>query len=212
MIDPNKLHPLHLQSSNVVFLKNVITNPNIKVGDYTYYDGRGRGDFFENERVLFAHTTHLTIGKFCQLAYETTFILSDANHQMDGFSTFPFYVYGMYGDDPEWKNYNCKFPTEGDTIVGNDVWFGHKSMIMPRVKIGDGAIIGTRSLVTQDVAPYTIVAGHPAKVIRQRFSDKVIDKLQKIQWWNWDYKTITNNLDAITGGDINKLERVNNND
>jgi len=206
VLSPNIAYPLEKHTKDVVFLKNLISNPNILVGDYTYYDGRESGEKFEKENVVFARTCKLFIGKFCQLAYGTKFLVSDANHQMSGFSTFPFFIFGKMAEGcPEWADYAIDLPSKGDTFVGNDVWFGHESMVMPAVKIGDGAIIAARSVVVKDVPPYTIVGGNPAKIIRQRFPDTTIEQLIKIAWWDWDYEKITRNIPAIVGADIQAL-------
>lgn len=209
MLSPDTPYPLEKVTKAVLFLKNFITNPNIQVGDYTYYDGRDHGEKFEAENVIFARSCRLIIGKFCQIAYGTKFLLSDANHQMSGFSTFPFFIFGKMAEGcPKWADYKLDLPTKGDTIIGNDVWFGHEAMIMQGVKIGDGAIIAARSVVVKDVSPYTIVGGNPAKTIRNRFSNEIIEQLLKIQWWNWDYEKITRNIPAIVGADIRALLRA----
>lgn len=208
MLTPDVKYPIEKVTKTVIFLKNFITNPLIQVGDYTYYDGRGKGEQFETENVVIIHSCRLIIGKFCQLAYGTKFIMSDANHDMRGFSTFPFFIFGRNNEHcPEW---NVRIPEKGkgDTVVGNDVWFGHESIVLGGVRIGDGAIIGARAVVTKDVPPYSVVGGNPARLIRQRFSDDVIERLLILQWWNWDYKTITAHIPEIIGGDIDKLERV----
>ncbi|MFZ0566250.1 MAG: CatB-related O-acetyltransferase [Chlamydiales bacterium] len=206
MLSPNNPYPIEKVTKSLVFLKNFITNPNIQVGDYTYYDGRDRAESFERDNVIFAHSCKLTIGKFCQLAYGTKFILSDGNHQMSGFSTFPFFIFGRMGEGcPEWEDYDLDLPNKGDTLIGNDVWFGHGSTVMSAVKIGDGVIIAAEAVVTKDVPPYTIVGGNPARVIRKRFSDEVIQQLLAIQWWEWGYEKITRNIRAIVGADIQKL-------
>lgn len=208
MLSPETHYPIEKVTKAVVFLKNFITNPNIQVGDYTYYDGRHRPESFETDNVFFALSSRLVIGKFCQIAYGTKFLLSDANHQMSGFSTFPFFIFGKMGEGcPEWEDYDLDLPNKGDTLIGNDVWFGHESMIMPAVKIGDGAIIAARSVVTKNVPPYTVVGGNPAKVIRKRFSDEIIEQLLEIRWWNWDYDRITGHIRAIVGADIQELLR-----
>jgi virginiamycin A acetyltransferase len=206
MLSPDRPYPLEGVTTAVLFLKNFISNPNIQVGDYTYYDGRSHGESFETENVIFARSCRLIIGKFCQLAYGTKFVLSDANHQMSGFSTYPFFIFGnMAQGCPEWADYQVDLPNKGDTVVGNDVWFGHEAMTLPGVKIGDGAIIAARSVVVKDVPPYTIVGGNPAKVLRQRFSNEIIEQLVSIQWWNWSYEKITRNIRAIVGADIDAL-------
>jgi virginiamycin A acetyltransferase len=199
-VEANTPYPISHINREMIFLKNFITNPNIQVGDYTYYHDAVHPERFEKDNVILLYTCKLIMGKFCQIAQGTKFIMGDANHQMDGFSTFPFYVFGK-----EWAEYEPRFPTKGDTIVGNDVWFGHGSVIMPGVKIGDGAIIGACSVVTKDVHPYTIVGGNPAKEIRKRFSEDIVKKLLEIQWWNWDIDKITRNIKAIVGADIQKL-------
>ena len=206
MLSPDTPYPLEKATKTVLFLKNFITNPNIQVGDYTYYDGREHGKKFETENVVFANTCRLIIGKFCQIAYGTKFLVTDANHQMSGFSAFPFFIFGRMAEGcPEWENYKLDLPDKGDTVIGNDVWFGHEAMVMPGVKIGDGAIIGARSVVVKDVPPYTIVGGNPAQIIRKRFSDEIINQLVQIQWWNWDYEKITRNISIIVGANIEAL-------
>lgn len=197
---PTTLYPLSKINRELIFLKNFITNPNIQVGDYTYYHDREAPEKFEKENVIMLYTCRLIIGNFCQIAHGTQFMMSDANHQIDGFSTYPFFVFGE-----DWANYEPNFLRKGDTIVGNDVWFGYQSVIMPGVKIGDGAIIAACSVVTKDVPPYTIVGGNPAKMIRKRFDDQTIEKLLEIQWWNWDYAKISRNIKAIVGADIQML-------
>ncbi len=201
MLSPETHYPIETLTKEVVFLKNFITSPSIHIGDYTYYHGRSTPENFETQNVLMLYTCELIIGKFCQIADGTQFIMSDANHQISGFSTYPFFIFG-----DEWANYVPDLPQKGDTIIGNDVWFGHESVIMPGVTIGDGAIIAAKALVTKNVPPYTIVGGNPAKVIRKRFDDATIAKLLEIKWWDWDYAKITANIPAITSADIKALE------
>ncbi len=90
-------------------------------------------------------------------------------------------------------------------VIGNDVWIGNSATIMQGVHIGDGAIIGTNALVTQNVEPYTIVGGNPAKMIRKRFDDKMVAFLTQLAWWNWPMDKIVDNLDAISSGDLDAL-------
>ena len=206
MLKPEEKYPLERISKNLIFLKNFITNPNIEVGDYTYYNDLHKPETFEQNNIVFGYLAKLIIGKFCQIGQGTTFVLNDANHQMSGFSTYPFFVFGLNNEQcPEWAEYDIDLPYKGDNIVGNDVWFGHESMMMPAVTIGDGAIIAARAVVTKDVPPYTIVGGNPAKIIRQRFPDEVIKELLEIRWWNWDFDKITRNIEAITSADIGAL-------
>lgn len=199
--------PFPMVGNKIAFLKNVITNPNIVVGDYTYYHDAKGAERFQDHNVLYHEDIigdKLIIGKFCQIAMDTQFIMSASMHQMTGFSTYPFAIF-----NENWRNrYEVNFPIPGDTIVGNDVWIGFHATILPGIKIGDGAIIGSRSLVTKDVPPYTIVGGNPAKVIRKRFEDDIVKELLNIQWWDWPIDTILNHLPEITGADIEKLKKV----
>lgn len=182
-----------------VFLKHFIHNPNIIVGDYTYYNDLHHPERFESENIRGCYFCKLIIGKFCQIAYRTMFITDDMNHKMDGFSAYPFYIF------EGWNSESVDFEKRRDTVICNDVWFGTNAVIMPGVKIGDGAIIGAYAVVTKDVEPYSIVAGNPAKVIRKRFSDEIINDLLEIKWWDWDYDKITRNVKSIIGADIDKL-------
>ncbi len=207
--DPNNPHPME-GFPQVCFIKNVISNPNIIVGDYTYYDDPEDSENFERN-VLYHFNfigDKLIIGKFCALSREIKFIMNGANHQLSGFSTYPFEIFGC-----GWERLNQqshKYPFKGDTVIGNDVWIGYEALIMPGVKIGDGAVIAAKSIVTNDVPPYTIVGGNPAKVIRQRFSDEIIMALLAIAWWNWDIAKITRNLEHIVGADIEALQNQKN--
>ena len=94
---------------------------------------------------------------------------------------------------------------KGPTIVGNDVWIGYNSVIMPGVHIGDGAIIGTRSVVTKDVPPYTVVAGDPARPIRKRFDDDTIEKLMALKWWDLPDEEIREFLPELINGHIDAV-------
>ncbi|QGU87601.1 Vat family streptogramin A O-acetyltransferase [Erwinia sorbitola] len=204
--DPKDTHPLP-GFPQVCFIKNSVSNPNIIIGDYTYYDDPEDSENFERN-VLYHYPfigDKLIIGKFCALARGVRFIMNGANHKTSGFSTFPFFIFGNGWESaaPEPGD----LPFKGDTCVGNDVWIGYESLIMPGVKIGNGAIISSRSVVVSDVPAYTIVGGNPAKVIRQRFSDEVITELESIAWWEWPVEKITQNLAAIIDGDISCLRK-----
>lgn len=208
---PSTLYPLN-GYPQAVFLKNFITRPNIEIGDYTYYDDPAGAERFEQSNVLLhfpeLYDDRLIIGKFSALATGVRFIMNGANHAMGGFSTFPFNIFGN-----GWENgFDTKTWTDanrGDTIVGNDVWIGMDTTIMPGVKIGDGAIIAACSVVTADVASYTIVGGNPARPIKQRFDADTVQKLLEVKWWNWSPEKITKNLDAIRGADLDLLVKAN---
>jgi virginiamycin A acetyltransferase len=195
-------------TKRVVFLKNIITNKNIIVGDYTYYDDPDEAENFETRNVPYLYNfskEKLIIGKFCAIATDVKFITSSANHKLDGFSTYPFSIMGHGWE----KDYDLtKLPNKGDTIIGNDVWFGYDSTIMPAVKIGDGAIIASKAVVAKDVPPYAIVAGNPAKIIKKRFSNEIINELLKIKWWDWPKEKISKNIKAIVGADLKLLKQA----
>ncbi|UDQ82373.1 Vat family streptogramin A O-acetyltransferase [Erwinia rhapontici] len=204
--DPATLHPLP-GFPQVCFIKNSVSNPNILIGDYTYYDDPEGAENFERN-VLYHYPfigDKLIMGKFCALARGVKFIMNGANHKTSGLSTFPFFIFGNGWESaaPEPGD----LPYKGDTRVGNDVWMGYDCLIMPGVTIGNGAIISSRSVVVSDVPAYSIVGGNPAKVIRQRFSDEVIAELEKIAWWDWSPEKITHNLAAISGGDVARLRQ-----
>ena len=203
--NPNEKHPME-GFPQICFIKNTVTNPNIIIGDYTYYDDLEDSENFERN-VLYHFPfigDKLIIGKFCALATGVKFIMNGANHKISGFSTYPFQIFGNGWEKvtPELD----ELPNKGNTVIGNDVWIGYEAVIMPGVEIGDGAIIASKSVVTKDVSPYTVVGGNPAKVIKKRFADEVIETLLEIAWWDWDIEKITRNLDKIVGGDIDGLK------
>jgi virginiamycin A acetyltransferase len=205
--DPNNPYPVE-GYKRVAFLKNHIKNPNIIVGDYTYYDGFDSPDNFE-KNVLYHYPVlkdKLIIGKFCAIAPGVRFIMNGANHLLNSFTTYPFWMFknGWDAEKPDYANLSLK----GDTVIGNDVWLGLEAMIMPGIKVGDGAIIGTKALVTKDVPPYSIVGGNPAKLIRKRYCDEVIELLLQIKWWDWDIQKITANIPILISEDIEKLNKI----
>lgn len=201
--NPNTVFPLE-GIERLCFLKNIIKNPNVIVGDYTYYDDFEKVENFEkNVKYLFDFSgDKLIIGKFCMIASDVEFIMNGANHLVDAISTYPFAVFGN-----GWENAmeGKEYPFKGDTVIGNDVWIGHKARIMTGVTIGDGAIIGAYSVVTKDVAPYSIVGGNPAQEIRKRFSEEKIEQLLKLCWWDWEAEKITQNVQTLTGNDVSQL-------
>lgn len=203
--NPQDSHPM-AGFPQVCFIKNTVSNPNIIIGDYTYYDDLEDSENFERN-VLYHYPftgDKLIIGKFCAIATGVKFIMNGANHKISGFSTYPFQIFGE-----GWEHVSTDpgdFPYKGDTIVGNDVWIGYESVIMPGVHIGDGAIVAAKSVVVKDVPPYAIVGGNPATVIRSRFSKETIATLLDIAWWNWDIEKITRNLNKIINADLEALK------
>lgn len=205
MTGPNKDITFPLDSYHrLCFLKNIIKNPNIVIGDYTYYDDFENVENFEkNVKYHFDFVgDKLIIGKFCMIASDVKFIMNGANHLTKALSTYPF---AIFGNGWEHAMENKSYPQKGDLIIGNDVWIGYNATIMAGVTIGDGAIIATNSTVIHDVEPYSIVGGNPAKEIKKRFPEDVIAKLVAIKWWNWDIEKITKNIQNLTDNSIDKL-------
>ncbi|WP_449418872.1 Vat family streptogramin A O-acetyltransferase [Phormidium nigroviride] len=200
--NPNKPYPL-ADHRRVCFIKNFVKSPNIIVGDYSYYDDPVDPEGFERNVLYNYGIDRLIIGKFCAIATNVKFIMNGANHKLDGISTYPFPIFGN-----GWESGMSKLmdlPSRGDTVIGNDVWIGYESLIMPGVKIGDGAIVAARAVVVNDIPPYTVAGGNPARPIKQRFSDAEIAQLLEIKWWDWDIEKITSNIDKIMDGDVTVL-------
>ena len=199
--DPNVIHPISGYDKEI-YVKPTVKNQNIIVGDFTYI---ADSDFE-------SHVTHhyewngdkLIIGKFCQIAAGVEFIMNGANHQMNAVSTFPFYTLeGWDLDSPALSD----LPLKGDTVIGNDVWVGQNAVILPGVRIGDGSIIGASSVVGSDVPPYTIVAGNPAKILRKRFDEELIDLLLKFRWWDKSAEEINGLIPILTCSDLEKVRK-----
>ncbi|MDO5557976.1 MAG: CatB-related O-acetyltransferase [Oscillospiraceae bacterium] len=192
-----------------VYLKNVIKDPSVTVGEYTMYnDFVNNPEDFEKNNVLYHYPINhdkLIIGKFCSIACGAKFIFNSANHTLSSLSTYPFPLFfERWGLDPE--DVSSSWDNKGDIVIGNDVWIGYEAVVMSGVTIGDGAIIGTRAVVTKDVEPYTIVGGVPAGEIRKRYSPEVISALLDISWWNWSDEKISENLQNIMNGCVDRLK------
>ncbi|MGO1001838.1 Vat family streptogramin A O-acetyltransferase [Lysobacter sp. CA196] len=203
---PEQAHPMD-GFAQVCFIKNTIKNPNIVVGDYTYYDDPEDSENFERN-VLYHFPfigDKLIIGKFCAIARGVKFIMNGANHKLSGISTYPFQIFG-HGWERVMPQAD-ELPYKGDTVIGHDVWIGFEALIMPGVRIGNGAIVSSRSVVVADVPAYTIVGGNPAKPIRQRFAPEEIAALESLAWWDWPVEKITRHLQRIVDGDIEALRR-----
>lgn len=205
MVDCNQKYPI-ANVDRLGFLKNFITNPNIQVGDFTYYDDPDGVDNFETKNILYHFDfvgDKLIIGKFCQIATGIRFIMNGANHGLQGFTTYPFKIFGEPFD-----NLPLLSDNKGDTVIGNDVWIGYDVTIMPGIVVGDGAIIASKSVVTKDVEPYSIVGGNPAQQIRHRFSKEIIELLLELKWWDWDIETIAKHATVILGNSLEELTEL----
>lgn len=203
-ISEKKIYP-RTGDMETVYLKNVVTDPGITVGDFTIYN-----DFvhdprqFEKNNVLYHYPINhdkLKIGKFCSIACGAKFLFNSANHTMKSLSTYPFPIFFE-----EWgldiRDITSAWDNKGDIVIGNDVWIGYEAVIMAGVTIGDGAVIGTRAVVTKDVPPYTIVGGVPARQIRKRFSEDKIEYLLNLKWWDWPIEKISQNIEFIKSADL----------
>lgn len=196
--DYSKKFPV--EGTNITYIKPTITNPNIIIGEFTYFADKD----FES------HVTHhydfngdkLIIGKFCQIAAGVEFVMNGANHQMNAITTYPFFIFDGWNEGvPEKSN----MPLKGDTVIGNDVWIGQNVTILPGVHVGDGVIIGLNSTVASDLEPYGIYAGNPAKLIRKRFDDELIDLLLRFRWWDKSIDEINELLPLLTCSDLEKV-------
>ena len=206
-MNPEKIYP-RTGDRETVYLKNVVTNPNIQIGEYTMYNDFVRDPRqFEKNNVLYHYPINrdsLRIGKFCSIACGAKFLFASANHTQTSVSTYPFPIF-FEEWDLDIGDVMSAWDHKGDIVIGNDVWIGYEAVVMAGVTIGNGAIIGARAVVTKDVPPYTIVGGVPAREIRRRFSDDVIARLQELKWWDWPAEQIQRNIKNIQSGRLNLL-------
>ena len=202
--DPNAIFPN--EYGTTCFIRNVVKAPNISVGEYTYYDSEDHPELFEQTNVLFNYPffgDKLIIGKFCQIAHGTTFIMGAANHRLGSATTYPFNVMGGV-----WREISTphieELPHKGDTVIGNDVWLGRNCTILPGVKIGNGAIVAAYSVVTKDVAPYTVVGGNPARFLKKRFDDGTAALLEELRWWDLPPEELTEIIPVLCDTDMKR--------
>jgi virginiamycin A acetyltransferase len=205
--DPTVLNPVTGQD-RVVYLRPLVKDPRIEVGEYTYYDDPDDALGFERNAFLYAHgPERLIIGRYCAIAWGVRFIMPGANHADLGPSTFPF---GIFGEP--WAELTMDLvmgaPSRGDTVVGNDVWLGYRAVVLPGVTIGHGAIVAAASVVASDVPPYAIVGGNPARVIRRRYEDEDVERLLRAAWWDWPVELVTEHARTIMSGTPAELERI----
>ena len=206
---PNSLtlHPV-AGHRRVVFLKPLVSNPNIIVGEYSYYDDPDDPTAFERDAVRYAHgPEQLIIGRYCAIASGVRFLMPGANHADLGPSTFPFGIFG-----PPWSDRTMDLvmgaPSRGDTTIGNDVWLGYQALVLPGVTIGHGAVVAAASVVAANVDPYTVVAGNPARVVRRRFDEEDVARLLRAAWWDWPVGLVTQHARVIMAGEPAQLELI----
>ena len=205
--NPNEIFPNQYGTS--CFVKHVVQAPNISIGDYTYYDDRDNPTGFEQNNILFNYPEcgdRLIIGKFCQIASGAKFIMGPANHRISSVTTYPFSVFGGRWSE-QTPPHLSQLPFKGDIVVGNDVWIGRESVIMPGVKIGDGSIIGAYAVVTRDVPPYCVVGGNPARFIKKRFHDELIQILLELKWWDFPEEKLVEFLPLLCDPDLENVQQ-----
>lgn len=204
----NHIYP-RPHDKQTVYLKDVVTGPNIEIGDYTIYNDFAHDPRdFEKNNVLYHYPVNgdkLVIGRFCSVACGAKFLFNSGNHSMRSLSNYTFPIF-FDEWDLDAKNIRDAWDNKGDIVIGNDVWIGYEAVILSGVKIGDGAVIGARAVVTKDVPPYTVVGGVPAKTIRKRFDDATVEKLLALRWWGWDKEKIKRSISASQLGNIAALE------
>lgn len=145
---------------------------------------------YSSHRVIWGSGNSLHIGSYCSIAERVIFCLG-GNHNLDAITTFPIKSKETFSN--------------GDIIVGNDVWIGFGAFILSGSKIEDGAVIGAMSVVSGSVPAYSIYAGNPARCIRKRFSDEHIEKLLEIKWWNWDDAKVSKYSSLLSSNDIQQF-------
>jgi chloramphenicol O-acetyltransferase type B len=196
--------------------RDKINNNHIIIGEHTYYSGYYHGKNFDDCIMYLDREDHykseekidkLIIGKFCSIASGVKFMMGgNHGHNYNWIASYPLDEF-----DKEFDGYFNHIPKaykkKGDTIIGNDIWFGAESLVMPGITIGDGAVIAARAVVTKNIGPYEIWGGNPAKLIKTRFTDEEIDILLEIKWWDWDIKTLQENLDLLRSNDIETLSK-----
>lgn len=209
--DPSQIYP-RSGDCQTVYLKNVVSGEGISIGDYTiYHDFQKDPRDFQTNNILYRYPVNhdkLQIGRFCSVACGAKFLFNGGNHTLHSFSTYPFAIFGEEWDETmrpaeAWDN-------RGDIVIGSDVWIGYEAVVRAGVHIGDGAIIGTRALVTRDVPPYAIVGGVPARPVKLRFPQETVEELLKLRWWDWPEETIRRHLAAIRIGNLEELREAAN--
>jgi virginiamycin A acetyltransferase len=207
MPDPNRVNPITLPDGTehlgTVHLDQVIDHPRIEVGAFTYASANEPPEDWATRLAPYLlpfAKQKLVIGKYGQIADGVTF-LAASNHDMDGFTTYPFPIF-----DPE--TIMTYQPDNRDTIIGHDVWLANGATILPGAKIGNGVIVGARSVVRGVVEDYSVVIGNPATVVRKRFDPITIARLQKLAWWDWPAEKVASARVALTTGDLDALEAM----
>lgn len=133
--------------------------------------------------------TPLVIGKYCSIAYNVNFIVDEGYHTISEITNYP-HVNNLTTNS-ELLELKKSFHQKEGIVVGNDVWIGMNAIILPGITIGNGAVVAAGSIVTKDVPSYTVVGGNPAKIIRIKYDDEIIDKMNNVAWWDWEEALVT---------------------
>ena len=158
------------------------------IGDYSYVGRRSS--------LVMAE-----IGKYCSIAGGTA--IGMGTHTLNNISTSPIFTEKYNATGASWCEDSTEFPYK-QVIIGNDVWIGSRAMILGGVTVGDGAVIGAGAVVTKDVPPYAIVGGVPARIIRFRFTQEIVEQLLDVQWWNYSESVLKNNILLFQKDNINR--------
>ncbi len=186
-------------------LCETINHPNISVGAFSYYSGFHHKHSFKHcIRYLDAKrkdVDKLIIGKYCSIGSGAVFMMAgNQGHRMDWVSTFPFHFQANI-----FKTSQNAYLKAGDTGIGDDVWIGSEAMIMSGITIGSGAVVAARSVVVNDIPPYAVVGGNPAKVLKYRFNEEEITMLLRMKWWNWTESQVKEAMYVICETNIDDL-------
>ena len=178
------------------YIKKLLSGKKSWIDEYEV----GRGTYGEPDIHHWGESSTLKVGKFCSISGNVKIILG-GNHRLDWMTTYPFPVF--------WKcarSFTNQSQSKGDVLIGNDVWIGMGAVILSGVTIGNGAVVGANAVVSKDIPPYSIVVGNPATIVKKRFPDEKVLKLEKLQWWNWEDSKIKAAMPYLLNKEIDKLE------
>lgn len=161
----------------------------------------GRGTYGPLTVLEWGEGATLKVGAFCSIGSGVTILLG-GEHRIDWASTYPFNRFSSWETARTIRGHPT---TRGDVVIGHDVWIGYGATILSGVTIGNGAVVGSHAVVTRDVGAYQIVAGNPARCVRQRFSDEIIARLEQIAWWSWTEAEIEQALPLLLSPDIERF-------
>lgn len=198
--DPSARFPLPSGDRSLAFLNQVVRHPQVEIGDFTYYhDEDDATGFMNNVKYLYELVgDRLVIGKFCLIASGATFLMNGGSHPTDSVATYPFGIFGG-----AWASARRRdWPSKGDTTIGSDVWIGYRATLLPGTSLGHGAVIGAHAVVSGAVPPYAIVVGNPGRIIRYRHSQRDIETLLEIAWWDWPIEQITAAVELLSKDDV----------